>query len=713
MRNLCRRPIERLCTLLAAALLLTSGVASQFVPASAAGAPAPRSAAVPALPAAVVAAAEHTRGAVVRRIPGVVVRAIAVPSALRAGDPAVPANVWRVRVAGSFPPRALRYIVSAGGHAVGYGTPSFHMNAAVAVTADPAVLTDAVSARYEGAGAPAPPAGTGDAGPSATRAARSLAAQLGGGAHPNLDVARRTYSMGDQAYQPPGIQGKVELAGDVHYPKDLTGGPYPLVLFMHGNHASCYKGDKAGYRWPCPPGWTPMPNDIGYDYIAERLASYGYIVVSVSANGVNVLGNQLPDTGMRQRGYLLRRHLDLWQKWSTIGHGPFGTRFVGAVDMSRIGVMGHSRGGEGAIRLVMIDRKSRDPYGIDAVLPLAPVDFDRKTVSNIPMAVVLPYCDGDVSDLEGMHYFDDARYRKPGDATPKATVTVMGANHNFFNTVWTPKFGYPGAFDDGLEGCPGRISSNEQRTAGRVFVVDFFRRYISGVLKLDEIWTGEKSPGEIAPVQAIVTYMAPDVPDQRKDLDPFTDAGDFARDELGGTVVTNQLPLARWCPETNASPCVPGRYRYTDVHLPGLPQGMLGWSNATGSIRFNIPAGQGDVHGFDVLQFRVAVNPGYQANSGEPVQDLVVELHDASGGVAQVAASSVNNVALTYPPGLPAGHVILNQIRFPLSRFTGVNLANITAVRLLFSETTRGVIDVSDMAFTRGAQAGGRNAGPP
>ena len=50
-----------------------------------------------------------------------------------------------------------------------------------------------------------------------------------------------------------------------------------------------------------------MPNYIGYDYIAERLASYGYIVVSVSGNGVNVLGNQVSDTGMRQRGELLER----------------------------------------------------------------------------------------------------------------------------------------------------------------------------------------------------------------------------------------------------------------------------------------------------------------------------------------------------------------------------------------------------------------------
>ena len=446
-----------------------------------------------------------------------------------------------------------------------------------------------------------------------------------------------------------------------------------------------------------------MPNDIGYDYIAEQLAGYGYIVVSVSANGVNVLGNQLPDTGMRQRAYLLRRHLDLWKKWSTIGHGPFGDRFVGAVDMQRIGVMGHSRGGEGVIRSVMVDRRSIDPYGIDAVMPLAPTDFDRTTVNNIPMAVILPYCDGDVSDLEGMHYFDDARYRKPGDPTPKATVTVMGANHNFFNTVWTPKYGYPGSYDDGLEGCPNRISSKEQRTAGRTFVVDFFRRYIGREQQLDGIWTGAQTPGQIAPVQANVTYMAPDVPDQRKDLDRFTSASSMVQNDLGGRVYLNdKLVVGKWCPETTASPCVPGKYQGDDVHLPGLPQAVLGWANGLGSIRFDIPAGQGDVHAFDVLQFRVAVNPGYRANDDVAVQDLSVELRDGSH-IVQVPASSVPDAALVYPPGLPAGHVILNQIRFPLSSFTGVDLTHVTEVRIVFNRTAGGTVDISVLAFTRGA----------
>ena len=56
----------------------------------------------------------------------------------------------------------------------------------------------------------------------------------------------------------------------------------------------------------------------------------------------------------------------------------------------------------------------------------------------MPLAVLLPYCDGDVADLQGVHFYDDARYNVPGDSAFKHTILVMGANHNFYNTIWTP-----------------------------------------------------------------------------------------------------------------------------------------------------------------------------------------------------------------------------------------------------------------------------------
>jgi hypothetical protein len=653
------------------------------------------------LPAAVLASADRAKGTVVRRAAGVTVTAVDVSASLRAAHSGVPATVYRVRVAGTYPPRALRYILYAGARPVAYASPSMHENAAVAVTADTAVLTRNVTARYEDASAPAVSDSLHHSA-SAAVAARSLARSLGPTAV-SAKVKREEYNLGI-TYNPPGISGNVELVADVHYPKGLPGGPYPLILFLHGNHSSCYSGSSAAFTWPCPGGWTMLPNYIGYDYIAKKLAAAGYIVVSVSGNGVNVLGqSQIGDTGMRQRGELLEKHLDLWNTWNTTGAAPFGTKFVGKVDFSRIGVMGHSRGGEGAIWQVIVDRMRTTPYNLDAVLPLAPVDFTRRTVNNIPMEVMLPYCDGDVSNLQGVHFFDDARYLVPGDPTPKGTIVVMGANHNFFNTVWTPSFGYPGSFNDGLSGCPGRIGEADQRNVGRVYITDYFRRYVGGTMKFDKFFTGAKIPSSIAPVNVKVTYLAPDVGSKRRDLDRFNVSSSLTTNDLGGSVITSGLTVADWCAETGADPCVTGTYQSKDIHLTGLPQGILGWAASTGFLRLNVPSGSGDVSGYDVLQFRTEVNPAYAANNGVARQNLSVVLMDGSGGSASVAASSVpNDDALIYPEGIPSGHVIMNQIRFPLSMFAGVDLTDVTQVRLVFDQANKGTIDVSDMAFTKG-----------
>jgi hypothetical protein len=136
-----------------------------------------------------------------------------------------------------------------------------------------------------------------------------------------------------------------------------------------------------------------------------------------------------------------------------------------------------------------------------------------------------------------------------------------------------------------------------------------------------------------------------------------------------------------------------------------LQQGTLGWPDHNGVVRFDIPVGKGNVRGFDVFQFRAATNPGYWINHPGGIQDLTVVLFDGSGHSAAVNASDVGNDALAYPFGKgrwPSGHYILNQLRFPLDAFTGVDLTDVRAVELQFSRTQAGLIDVADLAFTSG-----------
>src|SRR5215831_12018371 len=266
--------------------------------------------------------------------------------------------------------------------------------------------------------------------------ANSAMAQVDPGVPGPLDITRAEYDYGDDAFD---FMGRpTEIRAVVWYPTDLSSGPFPVVVFLHGWHLTCYQGGTAFQgEWPCNPPHMPIPNYLGYEYEQQILASYGYIVVSISANGVNARDTQFTDVGMLWRAQLLQAHLDLWNMFNTVGGDPFGTLFVGAVDFTRVGTMGHSRGGEGVSRHYTYNREQGSPYGVLAVLPLAPVDFSREIMDNVNLMVLLPYCDGDVADLQGVHYYDDSRFIA-GDPTNKHTMLVMGGNHSYYNTIWTP-----------------------------------------------------------------------------------------------------------------------------------------------------------------------------------------------------------------------------------------------------------------------------------
>src|ERR1044072_1813348 len=125
-----------------------------------------------------------------------------------------------------------------------------------------------------------------------------------------LAVTREEYNCGDTAFQPTNFPGPVELRASIHYPTALAG-PYPVILLLHGRHATCFKGGSQLLQWPCTNGAQTIPSFQGYDYVAESLASNGYVVVSVTANGDNAVDNQVFDLGALARAELMQKHLDI------------------------------------------------------------------------------------------------------------------------------------------------------------------------------------------------------------------------------------------------------------------------------------------------------------------------------------------------------------------------------------------------------------------
>ncbi|MFI5712397.1 Calx-beta domain-containing protein [Kribbella sp. NPDC051620] len=528
-------------------------------------------------------------------------------------------------------------------------------------------------------------------------------------------VQTAEYNLGDQAVYLPGLGQKSEVVGKVYSPKGAPGAR-PLVIFLHGRHSVCY-GDateEPTNPWPCAKGEKPIPSYRGYDGPAKALASNGYQVVSISANAINAYDGGVFDTGAQARAELILDHLDLWKKWSTIGGGPFGKKFVGKVDLNNIGLMGHSRGGEGVARAAVLNADRGGKYGIRAVLPLAPTDFARATVPGVAMSVILPYCDGDVSDLQGQKFYDDTRYSVTGDAATRSTVTVLGANHNFFNTEWTPGQSVAPSNDDWYsdndKAAPcgakyaGRLTPKQQQAVGTAYVAGFFRLQLGHETKLLPLLDGSNAhPASVGKAVVRVVSQAPVA--TRRDINKLDAAlpkgavtGSAKAVVCGGVdEATQRAAAVATCLKTDNSSDSPHWVTaYLASKTPTTAVTKLTWTGKTGVVRIKLSAYQRDVRRYSALTFRATPDP-----SGAPKADLSVRVVDGHGRKAVVPVSAVSDALLRMPgahdSGLPKN--LLRTVRIPTSSLKGIDLRDVRAIELATDKVATGSVFVSDLAF--------------
>ena len=302
--------------------------------------------------------------------------------------------------------------------------------------------------------------------------------------------------------QLPDFPEKVEMRAVVVAPKGAPGNR-PLALFLHGRHYICFNGDDEdalGGGWPCAEGTRPIPSYRGYLQAQELLASQGYVTVSISANGINGQDFDAEDGGAQARSSLVRLHLAKWADWAGSGRAsaPAIVKSAPRADLSKVFLMGHSRGGEGVSRAAM-DSLTPPPaaqdgyhgkvrWTIRGMLLIGPTIFGHNPVPDVPSATILPGCDGDVSDLQGQIFVDATRGVSSGKAL-HSSLYVIGANHNFFNTEWTPGQSAAPSFDDfSIEGTdpvcsPGtatRLTPRQEQTAGATYIAAAAHLFVGG-----------------------------------------------------------------------------------------------------------------------------------------------------------------------------------------------------------------------------------------
>jgi len=488
------------------------------------------------------------------------------------------------------------------------------------------------------------------------------------------------------------------LNGRVWYPEGP--GPFPLVLVVHGNHQ------------------MEQYSDPGYAYLGELLASRGFIVVSVDENFLNRSwsGDIRGENGAR--GWMLLQHLATWRRWNdTPGH-PFHRR----VDMDRIALIGHSRGGEAVAHAAAFNRLPCLPddctvkfdfhFSIRALVALAPIDDGYRPagqsvpIENVDYLVLHGSHDGDVPNFEGLRpfkrvKFTDGRYRF------KAALYIYRANHGQFNTVWGNDDLGPPFESFGLR--KALLSGAEQRRVAEVFIGGFLEATLNGRREYLPMFRDVRAVATWLPR---TTYFSQFEDSTYKVVSDFDTGIDLTRGVLPGSTQSGE----------NLTVWREGDFKGRGVWPFRVRTLYLGWNTTAGRYRLTLPETTAAEWGLDTntrLVFAVAdtrEDPDKRdAKTTYAPIDFTVEIQTSEGVVSRVPLSRI----FPLPPILRvtftkwkyldrafyAGKTepVFQTYEIPLAMFAapGWNPARIREVRFVFDRTPSGTIMLDGVGFAR------------
>jgi hypothetical protein len=471
----------------------------------------------------------------------------------------------------------------------------------------------------------------------------------------------------------PFTNANVPLNGHVSIPRGR--GPFPLAVFAHGNH-------------------SPFENSTpGYLYLCQLLASHGIIAATIDVNFLN--GFNFGENGGRAIVHL--EHLKQFRTWNNTAAHPL----RGKVDLNKILIVGHSRGGEAvghasffnrlaSIGPVVLDGSAGlGPYrfGLTAAAAIAPTDR-QFTPATGPTVVPDSYYiihgsqDADVFTFEGYHTYErahavDLTNPTVSDGKFKAMLWVHKANHNQFNSIWAS------------ESAPGAAMPRpSQEQIARVHLgalaqaVLLDRREYFAVLRDHAVATAWDPSG----TELVSQFQNPErifVQHNQEGLGvPVVSLpvqGNVAAD---GLVAVRQLTA------------LVGGAATTTITL------RLAW-NATGTqLLLRVDPATLPAERYKVMALRVGQS-NEAANAANRDQDFTLEVSSGSRSAA-FPASSLHRLLFPDPPPFGPAKIVMQSLRLPVARLVEcrVDPSDLRSIALVFDRRQTGVVYIGDLQFT-------------
>jgi dienelactone hydrolase len=514
---------------------------------------------------------------------------------------------------------------------------------------------------------------------------------------------------------------ELPLQARVWYPDG--DGPFPLVLVVHGNHS------------------MEDFSDPGYGYLGELLASRGIILASVDENFINSSISALVDVfddgrpGIKEendaRGWLLLEHLAQWRDWNT----EPGHQFQNKVDIDRIALIGHSRGGEAVGIAASFNSLARYPddasekfdfgFNLRGVIAIAPVDGqyqprdDGTPVRDVNYFTIHGSMDGDVQSFEGAAQYSRVSFSENAGSRFKASLYIDGANHGQFNTTWENLD--TGVFSAWALDLDRIMDGEAQRDIARVFFSAFMEVVLRDRIEYLPIFSDARYAAGWLPNTFYISQFADStqisIADFEEDIDPVTTT------LAGGHIETEHL--SKWH-EARVSL----KYDELDTHA-----GVFAWDQEfdaeTAIVRFVLPAdfsgaASGVVisasisdAGIDTLpdDWEAAEDANDDTDDDEDKKplDWTVELLDRNG---QRASLPLSHDEALYPlvQAVPRRasflessdpeEVLYRRFAFPVDDFVAVNSSldatSLAAISFIFDRSERGAIIIDDLSVING-----------
>jgi hypothetical protein len=454
------------------------------------------------------------------------------------------------------------------------------------------------------------------------------------------------------------------LTATIRYPALASGtdasvasGSFPLVVVMHGN-----SGYDTSY--------------LGYNYLLDHLASHGFIAMSIYAP-VGVM--------IETRARAILAHLGIMAQNNT-NPGLFHSH----IDFSKVGICGHSRGGEAVVRAARINTAETLGWQLRAGVSIAPTDYHHYGDAGIPLLVIYGSNDGDVAgtwpDRTCFNIFDET-------GRPRSFVFVYGATHDRFNTVWAPT-ALNVESDIAPSDVPNLISLTDHENVAKGYITAFMQTYMLGRDEQREYFTVNLKPSLVSGIQIHTSHQEPGT----QLLDNFEQHNPNAN-TLGGAVTGTSL-----------STLAENALRTLDSHSPHVTSGgNIAWQSTAGIYLSDVPIMAKDVSGFEVLAFRITQKFGSPQNPSSQAQDLFVRLTDGGGKSRAIRVSTFTDIPYPYVRGYAdLIKSALKTVRIPLVSYVianlgaqDVDLTNIQSVSFEFNANSTGEIEIDDIEFSQ------------